>query len=337
MEPIKELVAKARDPKVRGTPESEKLLLRASAVCHIGRYPVINSPLRHEIWEIQKDAYFEAASHWADPTKDMKIPHKHALVSRGDKTELPFAYRYPASTKAGNGPVPVIVMLSGLDGFRVDHPHNHFTYFNEHGWAYVCVEVPGGGDCPGARNDPESPDRIMSTILDWIDEQPELDSNNICSWGYSTGGYYSLRAAHTHASRLRGVVAQGLFCHHAFDEEWLEIMDQGEFFAELTKSLLIKFDYPSLEEMKRDAKKRFSLVENGILDMPCTRLLMLNGMDDTIYPIEDTMLVMNYPGPKEVRAFEGRPHMGEPQGGPIGFEWLRKLLYASSAAPAATS
>ena len=28
--------------------------------------------------------------------------------------------------------------------------------------------------------------------------------------------------------------------------------------------------------MKEDAQKRFSLLENGIFDMPCTRLLLVN-------------------------------------------------------------
>jgi hypothetical protein len=49
-------------------------------------------------------------------------------------------------------------------------------------------------------------------------------------------------------------------------------------------------------------------------------------MDDTIYPIEDTMLVLQYGGPKEARLTPSRGHMGEPEAGPIGFEWIKRLF-----------
>lgn len=44
----------------------------------------------------------------------------------------------------------------------------------------------------------------------------------------------------------------------------------------LAECLAEKFGYENVEELKKDGKSRFSLVENGILDKPCARLLLAN-------------------------------------------------------------
>jgi dienelactone hydrolase len=145
---------------------------------------------------MQREAYTAATSSWKDPAKLIHVPHKHA--SPGEGSSIPLSYRYP-SHKAGSGPVAVILCISGLDGFRTDFPGPCTNYFNSQSWANVGAEISGCGDCPAAKMDPESLDRLWSSVLDWIAEQPELDEHNVCAWGFSTGGYYSLRAAHTHA------------------------------------------------------------------------------------------------------------------------------------------
>ena len=44
----------------------------------------------------------------------------------------------------------------------------------------------------------------------------------------------------------------------------------------LAECLAEKFGYENVEELKKDGKSRFSLVESGILDKPCTRVLLAN-------------------------------------------------------------
>ena len=44
----------------------------------------------------------------------------------------------------------------------------------------------------------------------------------------------------------------------------------------LAECLAEKFGFENVEELKKDGKSRFSLVENGILDKSCTRLLLAN-------------------------------------------------------------
>lgn len=87
------------------------------------------------------------------------------------------------------------------------------------GCATLIVEIPGTGDNPGAPSDPTSPDRVWESMFDWIAQQGRIDQEKVVNWGFSTGGYYSMRLAHTHASKLKGVVALGGGCHHMFDPE----------------------------------------------------------------------------------------------------------------------
>lgn len=86
----------------------------------------------------------------------------------------------------------------------------------------------------------------------------------------------------------------------------------------LDHSLTVKFGYEDLETMKADSQKRFSLLENGILDQPSTRLLLVNvsctilstymvadsviqGMNDSIFPIDDSILALQHGRVKEAR------------------------------------
>lgn len=58
---------------------------------------------------------------------------------------------------------------------------------------------------------------------------------------------------------------------------WLTVLSVMLFFVyRLTPALAMKHGYDSVEEYVAGAQKKFSLLENGILDMPSTRLLLVN-------------------------------------------------------------
>jgi hypothetical protein len=97
------------------------------------------------------------------------------------------------------------------------------------GWGYIAIEIPGTGDCPAIASDPESSDRLFSSILEWIHQQSWVDKRNIVVWGTSTGGYYSLRLGHTHPQQLTAVIAQGAGCHYMFDPKWLDLTSHLEY------------------------------------------------------------------------------------------------------------
>jgi dienelactone hydrolase len=137
--------------------------------------------------------------------------------------------------------------------------------------------------------------------LDWIKAQPEFNHRKVIAWGLSAGGYYAIRLAHTHAGRLAGAVGHGAGTHHYIGAEWLKEVDHHEYPFDLTKGYLDKYGYSSWEELLEKCQKEYSLVENGIVNMKSCRLLLMNGVQDGLMPIEDSMLLMEYGSPKEAR------------------------------------
>lgn len=253
------------------------------------------------------------------------IPHTHAKPGTAEQyRSIPVTVRLPVGAKPGQK-FPTVLQIYGLDGYRTEHtmPSSHHI---ARGWASIAVEIPGTGDCPADPNDSTSPDRLWSSVLDWIEKQPWVQQGKVMAWGVSCGGYYAMRIAHTHRTRLLGVVAQGGGCHSMFDPEWLEIASHMEYPFDLTQVLALKFGYDDVEKMKVDSRSRFSLLENGILDSPNTRLLLVNGMLDELFPIEDCLLLTRYGGVKECRFFEDSKHMGEPYARGVILEWLENLL-----------
>ena len=93
----------------------------------------------------------------------------------------------------------------------------------------MVLEIPGTGDHPGDASDPKAPDRVWDSVFEWVEKQREIDRKQIIAWGFSTGGYYSIRLAHTHASKLMGAVSHGGGCHYMFEERWLDGFDGREY------------------------------------------------------------------------------------------------------------
>lgn len=198
---------------------------RASALYRIARFPAPRSEQQRIAWERGKEAALQGLELQKYPMVEVEIPHTHA--ANGDEEVLPAYYHLPAHASADHR-VPLVVIFTGLDGYRTD-----LAVWKD-GWAglgvaLLIVEIPGTGDNPGAPSDPESPDRVWTSMFDWIGQQACIDQSRVVNWGFSTGGYYSIRLAHTHGDRLKGVVALGGGCHHMFDAEWLDAANSLEY------------------------------------------------------------------------------------------------------------
>jgi len=94
----------------------------------------------------------------------------------------------------------------------------------------------------------------------------------------------------------------------------------------ITESWAEKYGYDNVEDFVKNAQKKFSLVDTGVMDQDNCRLLMLNGVDDGVVPIEDSLVMFNHGGPKEGRFFEGLVHMGYPHSLPVAYKWLKEVL-----------
>jgi pimeloyl-ACP methyl ester carboxylesterase len=71
-----------------------------------------------------------------------------------------------------------------------------------------------------------------------------------------------------------------------------------------------------------DAASRFSLAASGVLDRPACRMLVINGMEDSIFPIEDSILLATSGRDADLVVLGGRRHMAEPAATTIIDDWL---------------
>ena len=313
-----------------------ELYLRAGAVYRMARFPVIRSPLGQKAWDLGKAAYLKAGQYLPSTIAEVRMPFTHASAEQGESKDATIGgfLRFPGNgAKKPEKGWPLVLFICGLDAYRTDHSSSPGGKLYQHlnnGQALLMVDIPGTADSPAARGDAKSPDRLWSSVFDWIDAHKDIygfDTSRIAARGISTGGYYAMRIAHTHADRLKAVVAEGGGSHHMFDTEWIKAQDHMEYPFALAEGLADKFGYPDVESYVNDnPRAKFSLLENGIFDMPSTRLLLVNGMEDSIFPIEDSIIPLRHGRVKDARFVDGRGHMGAPEGEGILRDWLLGVL-----------
>ncbi|KAI1276343.1 Alpha/Beta hydrolase protein [Xylaria sp. FL0933] len=304
--------------------EASSLYLRAACMLRIARFPYITSfpvscSVKWRAWEMQKKVYMKAAGSWEVPITEVEMPH--TCAAGRDRTVIPAYVRVPKT----EGPHPTVLLFTGLDGYRPDNT-GRCDEFLSRGWAAVVLEIPGTADCPADPSDATSADRLWESVFAWLEADGRFDMRRVMCWGLSSGGYYAIRVAHTHRERLVGVVAQGAGSHWFFDPDWLARADGHEYPFQLLPALAKKHGCESVEEYLRVAMERFSLLETGILEMPSTRLLLVNGTLDGLMPIEDSTLLFEYGSPKEGRFFPGALHMGYPDANSSVYPWMEGVM-----------
>ncbi|ERS98265.1 hypothetical protein HMPREF1624_05048 [Sporothrix schenckii ATCC 58251] len=316
------------------------LYLRACAIYRIARFPYItaaptvNDEVKWRAWTAQKAAYLKAAKTWEVPIEEVLVPHIHRRRVHDDGSgsehsvegdAIPVYLRLPPEALAPR-PVPVIVLLTGLDGYRPDNT-GRCDEFLARGWASVVLEIPGTADCPADPADPTSPERLWDSLFAWMAAfSGVFDMRRIVVWGLSAGGYYAVRIAHTHRAQLAGSVAQGAGVHHFFEPAWLARADGHEYPFQLTPALARKHGFATAQDYVAGAQAKFSLLATGLLDQPSTRLLLINGTQDGLMPIEDSLLLFDHGSPKEARFFPGKLHMGYPFSNASVYPWIESVM-----------
>ncbi|KAJ5703262.1 hypothetical protein N7493_011651 [Penicillium malachiteum] len=307
----KRLLEEAQMAETTDISATRDLYLRAAAVFRIARFPINRSPVSHRAWQYGKDVDMAASPYLDPPNREITIPHTYQDTSADDKDTIYSYLRIPSKIQQPEGGWPVILFICGLDAYRTDHTVRTQSHVC-HGFACLSIEIPGTGDSPAAPGDPLSPHRQWSSVFDWIASSSGgqaygLDANQVIVRGISTGGYYVMRIAHTHANRLKAAVAPDGGSHHMFDDTWIRAQNHMEYPFALADALAAKCGFSS---------------ENSILDMPCTRLLVINGMEDSIFPIEDSILLCRRGRTKDARFVDGKGHMGNPGAEEIIYQWI---------------
>lgn len=321
------LAKQAQSLETSDKAKAKTIYLRANAVYRLSRFPYIDTTLKRLAFEEQKTAYLRGAALWDVPITETIIPHTHA--SNGDDASIPLYIRRPP----GPGPHPTVLLITGLDGHRPDNTERTSEHLAR-GWATVICDIPGTTvDCPANKRDPLSPDRLFSSILEWIRDEDGLDEKRVVAWGLSAGGYYAIRVAHTHASMLKGAIGHGAGTHHYIGREWLEQIHRHEYPFGLERAYVGKYGYASWEEMLERCQDDFSLVSgkgDGVAvvgaGMQSCRLLLVNGVLDGCMPVEDSTLLCEYGSPKELRLMTGRAHMGYPEANSFVYPWMESVL-----------
>ncbi|EAA30845.1 conidial pigment biosynthesis protein Ayg1 [Neurospora crassa OR74A] len=315
------------------TDKARDFYLRASAVYRIARFPAPRSPLQHQAWKNGKEMFYAGAKLMEYPIHEVLIPHTHALANSSEQNSfIPVNLLIPPSSSSSSpssSGYPLVIIMTGLDGYRTELAVWQRGFLDK-GVATLVVEIPGTGDSPALASDPQSADRQWSSVLDFVakEKHEEIDSTKIIVWGFSTGGYYALRAAHTHHDRLLGSISLGGGCHHMFDEEWLDKVNNLEYPFDLADTLAYKFGYGSdgVEQFKKEGQVKFSLLLDGTLMGQCCRCLVVNGEWDRIFPVEDLALALKWGRPKEARIVREKWHMGEPESFVVILRWIHELL-----------
>jgi len=110
--------------------------------------------------------------------------------------------------------------------------------------------------------------------------------------------------------------------HRTFQPEWQEkSRTAASYIMELGPSRARIFGGRDFDDYIARCPE-LSLLDQGILDLPCSPLLLVNGKDDQQNDARDIYLALEHGDPKTARLFPGG-HMGT---GPVGATVINWLL-----------
>jgi esterase FrsA len=287
--------------------------LAAFGLFRVARYPAPNSPTKLGAYRRSQEAYFKVAA-FAEP--------------RVARVEMPYVGGQAKGAKIvgylhrprREGKLPVVVQWGGIDSFKEDRRPAPYLAA---GFAVLAIDMPGVGDAPIPGS--ETGEELWNGVFDWIAAEPGLDERRVALVGASTGGYWATKLAHTHRERIAAAVNHGGPAHLAFEAGWIARASRGEYPFELAETLASAFGRKTAAEWV-DYAPRLSLLHQGVLDRPSAPLLCVNGVDDSIFPIEDMYLLLRHGDAKSARFFPGG-HMGHgPDLFPTIVNWITREL-----------
>jgi 2,6-dihydroxypseudooxynicotine hydrolase len=217
----------------------------------------------------------------------------------GRRIEIPFDGAQLAGVlrePAGDGPHPVVIMLSGLDSAK-EELRSTEELFLARGLATFSVDGPGQGEAEydlAIRGDWEVPG---AAVIDRLAAEPSLDQNRIAVWGVSLGGYYAPRVA-SGDDRVRACVALAGPFNFAANWDNLPLLTR-EAFRVRSKS-------PDLDRARAVAGQ-LNLEGRAAL-IRCPLLVVMGKLDRLIPWTEAARLAEEAGGPAELLLLENGNH-----------------------------
>jgi dienelactone hydrolase len=207
---------------------------------------------------------------------------------------------------------PCVICLPGMDLFKEDWHAVMRHRIVPRGWVGFSLDGPGQGESltKGLKMSMDNYERAISTVIDWLVQQPEVDPERIVLIGSSMGSWWGLRAASADP-RLKAVTGN---MAHVGDR--MVDSAQPNFLVNLAYMTGIA-DY--------EAVRKFSdeMTLNKIAPKVKTPYLMVMGESDELTTVESTLAIYErLGGPKELWLYEREFHPI----GPASAEWMDASL-----------
>ena len=260
-------------------------LSQAAVYYHFAKFLFVNDTGQMRAAHLRAVACLTDALPYLDPPgRRIEIPF--------DGSRLVGILRRPA----GEGPHPVMIMISGLDSAK-EELRSTEELFLERGIATFSVDGPGQGEAEyelAIRGDWEVPG---GAIIDYLEAEPGIDPDRIGVWGVSLGGYYAPRVASGDA-RVKACIA--LAGPYDFAENWDNLPG-------LTREAFRVRSFSPDPETARARAARLSMAGRAEL-IRCPLLAVMGRLDRLIPWLHAQRLVDEAGGPAELLLLEQGNH-----------------------------
>ena len=291
--------------------------IRAWKLYSFGRWPVPTSPGKQRSYQKALEAFRAHARFLDPPLQIVRIPFEGKEI-----------IGYMRLPKNAQGPVPMVIAINGLDSRKEDLSES-FAAILPFGIGFLAVDGPGTGESPIKVT--ENSERMISRVIDYLQDRPEVDKNRIAVHGVSWGAYWATKLAVVERSRIKGASAQSPPTNEFFQKDFLthSLLGNREYLFDQVPALMNVFDgIHDIDTLSAELEK-MSLVRQGMLDRPSAPMLVLGGAKDTQVPIADIYLLLS-------KGETPKTAWINPQGGHLGRQvgvWPDPLIFKTVIIP----
>jgi dienelactone hydrolase len=273
---------------------------------------------------LARDNYYIAASYWASAMWTIdEVDHKLILLNNNKRDNfnkymaladhhiewvefpyrsksLPAIFHLPPNYHSGDK-VPVIVAVSGMDGFKERSVALYKDGWMERGYAVLAFEGPGYWEPPlrGIFVDVPGWAECAKTVADWLAKRPEVDADKIGMTGVSFGSFFTAIMMSADA-RYKACAVVGT-CYEPGGET---------IFNQASPTFKKRFMFMSgITDEREFDDFRKTIDWNGYPQKVKGAYIVACGQYDQLCPLEATEAFMKaLGGPKQLLVYEGGNH-----------------------------